>query len=84
MRAIRRLLRRISPDGKTVAAGGYNNLVRLWDVATGALFGKLEHSDRCGPSCSRLTARSSPRAPDDDTVKLSGRDGASAGQTQAH
>src|SRR5262245_47021452 len=24
-----------SPDGKTLAAGGYENLVRLWDIATG-------------------------------------------------
>ena len=35
-----------SPDGATVASGGYDKVVKLWDVATGKLTATLkEHSD---------------------------------------
>ena len=36
-----------SPDGKTVATGGTEPAVKLWDAATGELRGKLEgHTDQ--------------------------------------
>jgi WD40 repeat protein len=35
-----------SPDGATIATGGYDKLIKIWDVATGALVTTLkEHSD---------------------------------------
>ncbi len=36
----------ISPDTKLVAAGGLDNIVRIWDIEKGCLLGRLEgHTD---------------------------------------
>ena len=35
----------VSPDGKTAVAGNFDNKITLWDVASGASFGSLDHAD---------------------------------------
>jgi WD40 repeat protein len=39
------VLRRRDPDGKTAVAGNFDNKITLWDVASGASFGSLDHAD---------------------------------------
>ena len=39
-----RLGRRFSPDGRTLAVGGADRLVHLWDVGTGKLVRELEQN----------------------------------------
>jgi Protein of unknown function (DUF1275)/WD domain, G-beta repeat len=49
----------ISPDGKTAATGNFDNKIMLWDVASGASFGSLDHADwlQCRFFARRLDAR---------------------------
>jgi WD40 repeat protein len=68
----------ISPDGKTAATSNFDNKIMLWDVASSASFGSLDHADWLqtvvfSPDGSMLASGSN-----DDTVKLWDMGGAEA------
>jgi WD40 repeat protein len=68
----------LSPDGKTAATGNFDNKIMLWNVASGASFGSLDHADWLqsvvfSPDGSMLASGSN-----DDTVKLWDMGGAKA------
>ncbi|HEY6746371.1 MAG TPA: helix-turn-helix domain-containing protein [Mycobacteriales bacterium] len=60
----------VTPDGRTVAAGGADGLVRLWDVPTRRLVGTLTGSAGRQPTVFAVTI-----APDGRTLAAGGSDG---------
>jgi RNA polymerase sigma factor (sigma-70 family) len=56
------------PDGKTLASGGTDDIIRLWDVATGKTVGRIATND--------LAIFSIAISPDGKTILAGGRDDA--------
>jgi eukaryotic-like serine/threonine-protein kinase len=60
-----------SPDGRTIASGGYDSVVRLWDSATGRLRQELKgHLNCVNQIAFSLDGRRIASASDDNTVIL--------------
>ena len=62
-----------SPNGKVLATGGYDRLVRLWEVAEGRLRATLELDSSVGALTSKLWCMGF--APDGGTLYTCGSDG---------
>ena len=60
-----------SPDGKTLASGGWDNTIKLWDIAAGTLARTLTgHTDSVRSVAFTPDGKALASASDDHTVKL--------------
>jgi len=57
-----------SPDGHTLASGGYGNAVRIWDIENGTLLRTLQHRDAVGAIAFSPDGKKLAAASDDGKV----------------